>query len=203
MSAIVAVGLLLGLLVYGLIAKAPGVSLDQGIADSSPRIAPAMRLPVLAPPEPGPAPPKLRRAIADGSVDLRELQGVPVVINFWASWCEPCRAEAGVLEQGWRQSRADGVAFVGLNMQDLTDDAQAFIDEFGLSYLNVRDKSDEVATRWGLTGLPETYFVDRAGRVVAHVIGAVSADQLRTGIEAARAGEAVSAGSGGDRRSIR
>jgi cytochrome c biogenesis protein CcmG, thiol:disulfide interchange protein DsbE len=129
--------------------------------------------------------------------------GSPVVLNFWASWCPPCRSEAPLLERTWRCLRAQGVVLLGLNMQDLTGDARDFMREFGVSYPNVRDRSDGVAIDWGVAALPETFFIDARGRVVGHVIGAVSDSQLRAGISAARSGKPVGARSGGDRRPTR
>lgn len=83
------------------------------------------------------------------------------------------------------------VVFVGLNQQDLVGDARRFLREFGTSYPNVRDPGNEVARRWGLGGLPETFFLDADGKVVAHILGEASAAELRDGIEAARSGRPV------------
>ena len=85
-------------------------------------------------------------------------------------------------------------------MQDITDDAHAFVRDAGVTYPSLRDRSNGVAHRWGVTGLPETFFVSAQGRVVGHVIGAVSPGQLADGIAAARAGRAQGVQSGGDRR---
>ncbi len=127
-------------------------------------------------------------ALADRRVALEELRGTPVVVNFWASWCAPCREEAPVLERTWREAHDRGVLFVGLNQQDFLADARRFLREFGTSYLNVRDSGNGVARRWGLKGLPETFFLDADGRVVAHILGAASAAELREGLEAALSG---------------
>jgi cytochrome c biogenesis protein CcmG/thiol:disulfide interchange protein DsbE len=136
-------------------------------------------------------------------VSLGQLRGTPVVLNFWASWCDPCRAEAPVLERAWARERARGVLFLGLNMQDITDDAHAFTRAARVTYPSVRDESNGVAHRWGVTGLPETFFLSAQGRVVGHVIGAVSPGQLAAGIAAARAGRALGVESGGQRRKTR
>jgi cytochrome c biogenesis protein CcmG, thiol:disulfide interchange protein DsbE len=92
---------------------------------------------------------------------------------------------------------------VGLDMQDLTGDARDFIDEYDISYPNVRDPGDDVARDWGVTGLPETFFISARGRVVSHVIGAVSQRQLADSISAARAGRPLAPRQGGERRSTR
>jgi cytochrome c biogenesis protein CcmG/thiol:disulfide interchange protein DsbE len=122
-----------------------------------------------------------------------------VVLNFWASWCIPCREEAPTLERAWRRARAAGILFLGLNMQDFPEDARAFMREFDNTYLNVRDQSNGVARDWGVTGIPETFFITARGRVVGHVIGVVSAAQLRHGIESARRGRPLGSLKGGDR----
>ncbi len=191
------VALLIGLLAYGLFSKAPRTTIDDALSRSEAVAAPPFELPVLQPGEPGPA---LAAAVADGRLDLDELRGTPVVLNFWASWCAPCRQEMPLLERTWRDVRGRGVAFVGLNMQDLTGDARGFLRRFDVSYPTIRDQDDGVALAWGATGLPETFFVSRRGKVVAHVIGVVSVGQLRAGIAAAESGRAVGARRGGDRR---
>lgn len=88
-------------------------------------------------------------------------------------------------------------------MQDVTEDARNFMRDFNLSYLNVRDQSNDVALNWGVTGIPETFFVGARGKVVAHVIGALSVQQLREGMGAAERGRPLGALEGGDRRSTR
>jgi cytochrome c biogenesis protein CcmG, thiol:disulfide interchange protein DsbE len=194
---------LLALLVYGLTASSPDDSIDSRLAQRRAAEAPALELPVLQQGSPGPPTDELRPLLADDRLALDKLRGIPVVLNFWASWCPPCRSEAPLLERTWRSLRAQGVVLLGLNMQDLTGDARDFMREFGVSYPNVRDRSDGVAIDWGVAALPETFFIDARGRVVGHVIGAVSDSQLRAGISAARSGKPVGARSGGDRRPTR
>lgn len=182
--------LLLAGLTYGLVADAPQATIDEALARSEAVEAPHFDLAVL---HEGTFGPRLSRAVgpalADRRIALEELRGTPVVVNFWASWCLPCREEAPLLERSWREARDRGVLFVGLNQQDVLGDARRFLREFEASYLNVRDPGNEVARRWGLVGLPETFFLDADGRVVAHILGAASAIELREGIEAARSGE--------------
>jgi len=192
------------LLAYGLLSKAPNDSLDEGLKRSGSTPAPTVRLPVLERGSLGPVlSAKLGPALAQRRLALAQLHGIPVVLNFWASWCDPCRLEAPVLEQAWQRARAGGVLFLGLNMQDITDDAHGFTRDLGITYPSIRDRSNGVAQRWGVTGLPETFFISSAGRVVGHVIGAVSAQQLAGGIAAARGGGRLGVEGGGARRKTR
>lgn len=103
---------------------------------------------------------------AGGTLASGDLKGKPVVFNFWASWCIPCREEAPALEAAWRKYKDQGVVFVGVNVQDSVEDAQNFVDEFGLTYPSIRDTDLKLWTQFGVRGLPETFFVDRSYRFV-------------------------------------
>lgn len=202
--AVAGVMLLIGLLAYGLAAKSPRTGIDERLARAESAPAPGFDLALLARGTPGP---KLAgvvdRVTRDGRISARELRGTPYVLNFWASWCIPCRVEAPRLEQAWAKARRAGILFVGLNQQDLVSDARAFMREYRQSYLNIRDPQNDVALRWGVTGIPETFFVTARGRVVGHVIGAIAAEQLRAGLEAVRSGRVRPATEGGARESAR
>ncbi|MDH3227965.1 MAG: TlpA family protein disulfide reductase [Thermoleophilia bacterium] len=120
-----------------------------------------------------------------GSVRLSELRGTPIVLNFWASWCVPCRTEAPVLERLWSRYRDRGLLVLGVNVQDLTGNAKQFDEEFGLSYPSVRDGDDSTMRDFEVTGVPETFVIDRQGRVAALRVGPVTAEeQLVEAIEA-------------------
>lgn len=106
-------------------------------------------------------------ALGGGSLSSEELKGKPVVFNFWASWCIPCREEAPTLEATWRKYRDQGVTFVGINVQDSNEDAQSFVREFGITYPTIRDTDLKLWTEFGVRGLPETFFVDRSYQFVA------------------------------------
>ena len=139
----------------------------------------------------GPAPAfSLKRVDAPGTLDLASLRGKPVVLNFWASWCEPCKGEATMLEQASRQYRKQGVVFLGVDYHDVTRDARTFLEHHGVTYPTVQDGSGSVADRYGVSAVPETYFIDRNGRLVGeHIRGTVvhQKDAFRRGVEAALA----------------
>lgn len=112
-------------------------------------------------------------------VALAALRGAPVVVNFWASWCEPCVAEHAALLDGAR--RLGGrVHFVGIVYEDKEEDAQAFLQARGRAYVSLLDPGGRTAIAYGIGGVPETYFVDAAGQVVAKHVGPVTPQILET-----------------------
>jgi cytochrome c biogenesis protein CcmG/thiol:disulfide interchange protein DsbE len=130
----------------------------------------------------------LERLDRTGPLELTSLRGKAVVLNFWASWCAPCREETPLLEEGWRRWRRKGVVFVGVNVKDFRGDARSFMRRFGVSYPTVYDGKGSTIGRYGVTGFPETYFVDGRGRVVYRIAGEVrDAEELDEGIERALA----------------
>jgi len=130
-----------------------------------------------------PPAPAFRLARLDGGeVDLASLRGRFVVMNFWASWCVPCKDEAPLVERVWREYRDRGVVVIGVNVQDLESEARKFIANMGVTYPNVRDRDGTVSRAYGITGIPETFFIDRQGRVIRKFPGA--AVEWRTWSEA-------------------
>jgi cytochrome c biogenesis protein CcmG/thiol:disulfide interchange protein DsbE len=106
------------------------------------------------------------------------------VLNFWASWCSPCKAEAPRLNAA-AQTHSGTVIFMGIDVQDFESDARRFLERYKANYVSVRDGGDSTYGNYGLTGLPETYFLDRMGRVAEHAIGEVSPTELNVGISQA------------------
>lgn len=131
---------------------------------------------------------ELERLDGVKTVSLADYRGKAVVLNFWASWCAPCKDEAPELESVWQRWRDKDVVIVGVDLQDFGADAQRFVDRYDLSYPVLRDTQNWTWGRYGLSGLPETYFVDRQGRLVGeHVEGPVSAEELDRNIRIALA----------------
>ncbi|MBI2847970.1 MAG: TlpA family protein disulfide reductase [Chloroflexi bacterium] len=118
-----------------------------------------------------------------GSITLSDLKGKPVVINFWASWCPPCREEAPILEEVWRRYRDKGVAFIGVDIQDTEADARAYLEEFGVTYPNGPDIGGRITIDYGVGGIPVTFFVNREGLIVSRWVGAINETTLVSRVE--------------------
>jgi cytochrome c biogenesis protein CcmG, thiol:disulfide interchange protein DsbE len=130
----------------------------------------------------------LSRLDRDGTLRFSSLRGKVVVVNFWASWCLPCKKEASLLEGASRRWRSDGVVVLGVDgADDFPSRARAFIRRHRLTYPSVRDEDAALLRGYGVTGYPETFFVDRRGRVVGHVSGEISRAELEAGIAEALA----------------
>jgi cytochrome c biogenesis protein CcmG/thiol:disulfide interchange protein DsbE len=182
-GASVAVAGLLALLVWATLAASRGENLVSKIAKGKKPQAPAFALSVLWP-HAETWPPAAHAALVDGKLALADLRGRPVVVNFWASWCIPCREEAPRLRAA-AQAHAGTVLFLGVDVQDLSGDARRFAGKYHMNYLSVRDKGDSTYRAYGLTGVPETYYLDARGRIVAHSPGEVTRSDLEEGIAAA------------------
>lgn len=150
---------LLGLLAWGL-KKAQAGPLDQGMA------------------------PDFTITGYDGrAVTLSKLRGQVVIVNFWASWCPPCREEAAYLEATWRKYEGKGVVFIGVDWVDTEKEALAYIDEFDITYLNGPDVGTRAAQAYNIKGVPETFFVAKNGELRGVHIGPLTAPQLDEKIE--------------------
>ncbi len=138
-----------------------------------------------------------------GALRLEDLRGKVVFLNFWASWCPPCRAEARTLEAAWQKYKDQGMVFVGVNIQDQEENARAFIDEFGITYPNGIDRGSRIAIDYGVWGLPETFFIDRVGRITYKHIGALGWTTITAKLDEAMRGVAATTEGRGDYQPIR
>ena len=170
---------LVGLLVYGVVHGGDDTTLDDAVKAGKRPTAPGltMKRPLLN---------------AAGEKSLADYKGQVVVLNFWASWCEPCRDEAPVLEKAQEKlAAARSGTVLGATFNDATDDASAFEREFKITYPSLRDVGTDLAHEFGTNKLPETFVLDRQGRVVAVSRGQLSQKFLdRALAEAQRAGSA-------------
>ena len=129
--------------------------------------------------------PDFRLTLLDGSsLSLQDLHGKAVVVNFWASWCPPCKDEMPDLQESWETYGDRGVGFVGVAYQDELQAVEAALAEFGTTYPVGVDEGDRVAGLYGITGIPETFIVDQQGRVAYVRVGAVTAEMLSVELDA-------------------
>jgi cytochrome c biogenesis protein CcmG, thiol:disulfide interchange protein DsbE len=121
----------------------------------------------------------------DGAqLSMESLRGKAVVVNFWASWCIPCRDEAPVLQETYERYRDQGLVVLGVDVNDFRQDARRFLRRFGLTYPVVYDGKGSTVGKWGVRGFPETFFVDRSGKLVGERIsGAVDIERNREAFE--------------------
>jgi cytochrome c biogenesis protein CcmG/thiol:disulfide interchange protein DsbE len=130
-----------------------------------------------------------------GRFQLVEHRDRVVVVNFWASWCVPCREEAPVLEAAWQAHRNKGVLIVGVNVQDSESAARAFIETFGLTFPNGPDPGGRIAIDYGVYGIPETFVIGRDGRIAYKHVGLIGSSTLEVRVGQALQG-AVTPGEG-------
>ncbi|MCK6585688.1 MAG: TlpA family protein disulfide reductase, partial [Anaerolineales bacterium] len=110
-------------------------------------------------------------------------RGQVVIINFWASWCPPCREEAAYLEETWRKYQDKGVVFIGVDWVDTEKEALAYIEEFDITYLNGPDVATRISLAYNIQGVPETFFVAKNGELRGVHIGPLKSPQLDEKIE--------------------
>jgi len=166
---------LVGLLAYGVATRGDDTSLDSAVSRGERPAAPAADV-------------ALRDLGGDGRRSLADLRGRVVVLNFWASWCTPCEAEAPALERAQQKLAKDGAGTVlGVTYKDFADDSRRFLRRFGVSYPSLRDDRLQLAPEFGTTKLPETFVLDREGRVAAMRRGQVDDAFLDAAIAKAQA----------------
>jgi thiol-disulfide isomerase/thioredoxin len=136
--------------------------------------------------------PQVSGTTLDGeALALTELRGKVVVVNFWASWCAPCRGEAPALEQVYRESKAKGVEFVGIDIKDDPEPAKAFVRKFKVGYPSIVDQNGQVTLAFRdvpPNAVPSTLILDKEGRIAARVIGATTYSKLSKLLERVTAG---------------
>src|SRR5215218_8247533 len=159
-AVVLAVIALLALLAYGVSSTGTDASIEEAIASGERPRAPAITLP---------------RLDGRGTGSLGDYRGRVVVLNYWASWCDPCRAESPLLERWHRRIARRGGTVLGIDVLDVTSDAQAFVRRYGLTYPMLRE--------FGVVAYPETLVIDRAGRVAAVERGPVDEAFMRREVE--------------------
>ena len=121
--------------------------------------------------------------IPDGQLKLSDLRGQVVMVDFWASWCPPCRQEAPVLAKVYEEYRERGVVFVGVDVWDHLGDAELYLRQEGQTYPNGFDATGVIAIDYGVRGIPEKFFIGRNGTIAKKFVGPLNADQLRTTLD--------------------
>lgn len=145
---------LIGLLIYGVSARSASRTLDERVARGQHPPAPdaSRRLPVIG---------------GHGVSTLASLRGKVVVLNFWASWCEPCQVEAPLLERAQARLERVGGTVLGVAYLDATPDSESFIRQYHLTYPNLRDNDGVFAHSYGTDQLPESFVINRQGKIIA------------------------------------
>jgi cytochrome c biogenesis protein CcmG, thiol:disulfide interchange protein DsbE len=157
---------LVGLLAYGLTQNEPDRGIEKALAKGERKAAPDFTA---------------DRLSGDGKGSLSDYKGKVVVLNFWASWCEPCRDESPLLDRWQEKLSSKGRGTVlGVDVLDVSDDARKFVREFGLNYPMLRDGEGKVLGSYGVIAYPETFVIDRQGRIAATRRGPVDEKFMRT-----------------------
>ncbi|HKP92158.1 MAG TPA: TlpA disulfide reductase family protein [Thermoleophilaceae bacterium] len=163
LAAVLIVAALVALLAYGVAQNEPDDSIDSAVAAGRRPSAPGFELPRLG---------------APGRLSLASLRGKVVVLNYWASWCPPCRGESPVLERWHRRIAPKNATVLGIDVLDVDSDALAFARRYGLTYPSVRDGDGATRRDFGVSGQPETIVIDRRGRIAHTFRGPVTDDDL-------------------------
>jgi cytochrome c biogenesis protein CcmG, thiol:disulfide interchange protein DsbE len=160
---VIAATALVGLLAYGVAAKQTDTSIDQAVASGERIDAPEATLPLLD---------------ASGNGSLADRRGKVVVLNFWASWCGPCVKELPLLERTQEKIRDQGGMVLGVDYKDVRENAQEFVTRFNLSYPHLRDRDGAYAEKYDSRAFPETFVIDRQGKIAAVRRGPVTREWL-------------------------
>jgi len=155
---------LVALLAYGLASNEPDRGIEEALQQGERKEAPELVLPRLS---------------GDGEGSLADYRGQVVVLNFWASWCEPCREESPLLQRWHERLRKQDATVLGVDAFDEIGRARAFVEEYGLTYPMLRDGDGSTREQFGIVGFPETFVIDREGRIAAIERGPVDAEFMR------------------------
>jgi cytochrome c biogenesis protein CcmG/thiol:disulfide interchange protein DsbE len=155
----------IGLLAYGLNANEPDREIEEALERGERVAAAGFELP--------------RLESGGEELSLRDLRGRVVVLNFWASWCDPCRKESPLLDRWHRRIEPRGGTVLGVDVLDVADDAREFVEEYDLTYPQVRDGEGTILGEYGVIAYPETFVIDRRGRIAASRRGPVDDEFLR------------------------
>jgi cytochrome c biogenesis protein CcmG/thiol:disulfide interchange protein DsbE len=170
-AAVTVVALLVALLGWRVVQQEEGRGLDAALAAGKRPLAPDFALEALD---------------GEETIALRDYRGKVVVLNFWASWCLPCKSEAPLLQSVWERYREAGLVVLGVDAQDLKSDARKFVERYELTYPIAHDRDGVTLGRYGYNAFPETWFVDREGRLVGeHIVGEFTEEQLEENIRLA------------------
>ena len=138
-----------------------------------------------------PAPQFSMPLLGGGEFGTEDHRGSPMIINFWASWCPPCRQESPGFERVWQKYQDQGIQIVGVDIQDTEEDALGYVREFGLSFPNGRDTDGKITVEYGVIGLPVTFFINADGVVEGRWVGALPEDRLESWTQALLSGSTL------------
>jgi len=139
------------------------------------------------------APDFLLEDLPGGEVRLSDYRGHPVVLNFWATWCKPCRQEMPQFVEAYNKYRSQGLVVIGLNLQEGKAVIKPFADDYGMDFPVLIDRDGEVGDRYRLLGLPTTFFIDRDGVIRSIFTGPLEDEVDGTNVQGAIAGSELDA----------
>ena len=167
LAVIASTAALIGLLGYGVVSKEPDTGLDRAVARNERPAAPPI---------------ELERLGGGGRGSLADYRGKVVVLNFWASWCTPCKTESPLLQRWHERIASRGGTVLGVDARDVSSDALDFVRRYRLTYPMLHDGPGDRLDPYGVAAYPETFVIDREGRIVAIARGEVSDDFLRRNV---------------------